>query len=161
MIRLWGCAVALCLAASAACQAWTPGGFISKDRVIYTDRDASVLRPTELVTPPHVTRADWSPSGANLLAWRRNAPRAKDIWGTMVMDPDPKLPEPIPPRALVVRNRTTGRSHDAWSSPVGPDPPEVHWIGTSDVALVAIIERQPAAAVTCECSRIRRGRAPS
>ena len=88
MIRVICCTFALCLATVAFGQAWMPGGDLGRDRVILTDRDAIVLCPPALAAAPHVSRVDWSPSGAYLLAWRQESSSDKDVWAALHAGPN-------------------------------------------------------------------------
>ena len=97
-------------------------------RFVLTDREAFLFLDAELVAPPTVTRAKWSPDGRYVLAVRQQRP------------PPPLAGQP-PPGAvsLVLWNGSTRRSTEIWTrSADTASVEEIAWLPGTTIALVSV-----------------------
>jgi hypothetical protein len=126
-------AAAVVVPAVVAARQWAPPR-PDRARYVLADREALLLMTPELVAPPAVVWAAWSPGGRYVLA-RREYRLTRPV-----VDP-----EPAGETSLVIWSRKTRRSQEVWKGPAGSLRFEaIEWLAGTDVAL-AVVGATPAA----------------
>jgi hypothetical protein len=101
-----------------------PGPSPDLQRIVFTEKDAILVAPSQVIASGLVEKADWSPSGRYVLAART----------AFKLPATPGAP-PTFRQSLVLWEAETGKATEIWSGASEADlRPAYRWLGSGDVA---------------------------